>query len=60
MRPFDATEYGYTATALSIGPVGGETLVVDFEKWGNPEREKANYGVTAANIFYNRRRLGAR
>lgn len=54
MKPFDASESAYTATAKTIVLSPGD--LVDLSKWGNPERAKANYAVVAANLFNWRRR----
>lgn len=47
--PFDATETGFTKTAGTLANPGPERAL-SFPKWGNPERDKINAVLSAANL----------
>lgn len=53
--PFDVNESAYTATAGNI-TIAIDTDVVDFSKFGTPDRTKINELLAVANMHLHRRR----
>lgn len=53
---FDEGETAFTATAAHLAPNVGSSTVMDFSKWGNPERQKINEIIRIVNLHQWRRR----